>query len=79
MKKAKVRYRGPNHCRHTFASQMLTLAISKEWIATQLGHTGTKMIEQHYGKWIKEDAPPMARIISEKLKSDRQDQKLQEL
>lgn len=69
LKKAKVRYRGPNHCRHSFASQMLTLDISKEWIAVQLGHSGTKMIEQHYGKWIKEDAPPMAKIVSNLLKS----------
>lgn len=70
LRKAKVRYRGPNHCRHSFASQVLTLGISKEWLATQLGHKGTKMIDDHYGKWIPEDAPPMARIISKLLKND---------
>ena len=68
LRAAKVRFRGPNHCRHSFASQLLTLGVSKEWIAYQLGHSSTKMIEQHYGKWITEDAPPMAKMVSEMLK-----------
>lgn len=62
--KAKVRYRGPNHARHTYASQLLTAGAPKEWIATQMGHTSTKMIEERYGKWIREDAPGMAGLVS---------------
>lgn len=50
LKRAKVRYRGPSNCRHTFASQMLTIGMPKEWVAVQLGHTSTKMIDKHYGK-----------------------------
>lgn len=46
LKKAKVRYRGPKHCRHTFASQMLTAGIPKEWIANQMGHASTRTLEK---------------------------------
>jgi integrase len=63
--KAGVRYRGPNHARHTFASQLLSTGmISKDWIAQQMGHTSTKMLDDHYAKWIPEDAPPMANMIN---------------
>ncbi|MCV6612400.1 MAG: site-specific integrase [Amphritea sp.] len=63
--KAKVRYRGPNHARHTFASQLLSTGmISKDWIAQQMGHTSTKMLDDHYAKWIPEDAPPMAEMVN---------------
>ena len=62
---AKVRYRGPNHARHTFASQLLSTGmISKDWIAQQMGHTSTKMLDDHYAKWIPEDAPPMANMVN---------------
>ena len=67
LKKAKVRYRGPNNCRHTYCSQMLTIGMPKEWIANQMGHTSTAMIDKHYGKWINEDAPGMAAEASKKL------------
>ena len=61
---AKVRYRPPNHCRHTFASQMLTMGVPIEWLRAQLGHTSDKMIREHYAKWIKEDAPNLAALVS---------------
>ena len=67
LKKAKVRYRGPNNARHTFISQLLTAGIPKEWIIRQVGHTSTRMIDEHYGKWISEDAAGMAAFVSEKL------------
>ncbi len=64
--KAGVRYRGPNHARHTYASQLLsTGAISKDWIASQMGHVNTKMLDERYAKWIPEDAPPMASIVNQ--------------
>jgi integrase len=56
LKTAGVRYRGPNQCRHTFASQLLTSGgVNVEWVAEQMGHTSTAMIWRHYGKWIKDD------------------------
>lgn len=64
LKKAKVRYRGQNHARHTYISQLLTAGVPKEWIAGQAGHTSTKMIDEHYGKWISEETPKMAEFVS---------------
>ncbi|WP_406734713.1 site-specific integrase [Vibrio scophthalmi] len=61
---AKVKHRGSSQLRHTFASQALTAGISKEWIAGQMGHTSTKMIDDHYGRWIKADAPNCAKMMS---------------
>lgn len=58
LKKAKVKYRGINHGRHTFASQLLSSGqVPPEWIADQLGHSDTSMIYKHYGKLIASDAP----------------------
>ena len=68
LKRAGVRHRGPNHCRHTFASQMLTsCAVPIDWIAAQMGHTSTAMILRHYGKWINQDATDMTSIIEQRL------------
>jgi len=62
---SKVRYRGPNHARHTFASQLLSTGmISKDWIALQMNHSCTKMLDDHYAKWIPEDALPMADMVN---------------
>lgn len=67
LRKAKVRHRGPNQCRHTFASQLLSSYVPMEWIARQLGHSDTTMIKKHYGKWIPKDAKRQAGFISEML------------
>ena len=68
LKEAGVRYRSIGNTRHTYASQLLsTGSISKEWITKQMGHTSTKMIDQHYAKWISEDAPPMAKMANKAL------------
>ncbi|MCL1124479.1 site-specific integrase [Shewanella surugensis] len=64
-KKAGVRYRGPNQARHTFASQLLTRGVPKEWIANQMGHTSTKMIDDHYGTWMTDEAPAMGSMVSQ--------------
>jgi len=68
LKAAKVRHRGPNHSRHTFASQMLTSGVVPlDWIAEQMGHTSTAMIHQHYGKWIRNDAADMTALVERQL------------
>lgn len=67
LEKAGVTHRGVGQLRHTFASQSLTAGISKEWIARQMGHTSTKMIDLHYGDWIKADAPDYAKALSHHL------------
>lgn len=68
LKKAGVRQRGPNTCRHTFASQMLSSGIATpEWIADQLGHTSTAMVFKHYAKWINEDGPDVVGLLNQAL------------
>lgn len=53
---SSVRHRGPNQCRHTFASQMLSSgAVTVDWVANQLGHTSSQMVWKHYGRRIPED------------------------
>lgn len=64
-----VRYRGPNNCRHTYASQLLsTSVVPLDWIADQMGHTSTAMIWRHYGKWINQDGPDMIGLLENALR-----------
>jgi integrase len=62
LKSAGVEHRGVGQLRHTFASQCLTAGISKEWLAQQMGHNSTEMIDRHYGRWIQSDAPDYANV-----------------
>lgn len=69
LKDRGIRYRGPNNCRHTYASQMLsTGVVPLDWIADQMGHTSTAMIWRHYGKWINQDGPDMIGLLEHALK-----------
>lgn len=54
-KKADVRWRPINQCRHTFASQMLTAGKPPHEVARHMGHTGLTMLYRHYAKWIDGD------------------------
>lgn len=65
LRRAGVRHRGPNQCRHTFASQALSNYVPKEWLARQLGHTSTTMINKHYARWIPQDSRSMAGMVSQ--------------
>lgn len=67
---AGIRPRGPNQCRHTFASQALSKYVPLEWVARQLGHSDIQMLKEHYGAWIPDDAKPMAKIIGEMMGVD---------
>lgn len=68
LQKAGVRQRGPNTCRHTLASQMLSSGIATpEWIADQMEHTSTAMIFKHYAKWICEDGPDVVGRLNQTL------------
>jgi integrase len=57
LEKAKVRYRRPYQTRHTYASMMLSVGEPLAWVAAQLGHTDTKMVEERYGKFMPEAMP----------------------
>lgn len=67
LKKAEVQHRGVGQLRHTYASQNLTAGISKEWLASQMGHTGTHMIDKHYGRWMRADAPDYSNVAANHL------------
>lgn len=47
----EVRYRAMKQCRHTYASHMLSSGHNPLYVASQLGHTGTALLDV-YGKWI---------------------------
>ena len=36
---------------------MLSSGENPLWVAQQMGHSDTKMIFRHYGKWIPDDIP----------------------
>jgi len=67
LRQAGVKKRGPNQVRHTFASQSLVAGINMEWIRKQMGHTTTKMIIDHYGKWMDADAPDYSQNLGKAL------------
>lgn len=52
LKRAGVKYRGANQTRHTYASHLVSAGLPLSWVAKQMGHTGIKMIEKHYAKWM---------------------------
>lgn len=70
LKTAKVRYRGINQARHTFASQLLTRGVAERWIMRQMGHTSIKTFEQHYARWMDSEMPDMAATVSNLLAND---------
>jgi len=68
LKNAGIRYRPFKTIRHSYASQLLSTGmISKDWIAKQMGHSSTRMIDKHYAKWIVEDAPPIVEWANDAL------------
>ncbi|GGB58209.1 site-specific integrase [Shewanella inventionis] len=64
---AKVKHRGAGQLRHTFASQALTSGISKEWLARQMGHESTAMIDIHYARWMCADAPDFVNKVEQQF------------
>jgi integrase len=52
LKRARVKYRYPYQCRHTFASTMLSQGKNPMWVAAQMGHADWGMIRKTYGRWI---------------------------
>lgn len=67
LSKAKVRHRGPNQMRHTFASWLLTNSVPLEWIAPIMG-TSIEMLKNNYAVPVNEDRPNLGRVIGDMLK-----------
>jgi integrase len=64
---AKVRYRGPNQLRHTYASWMLSAGEQPMWVARQMGHKDWGMIRKVYGRWIPSVDPDAGSRAVEKI------------
>lgn len=51
LKKADVRYRPMKQTRHTYASHMLSSGFNPLYVAGQMGHSGTALLDT-YGTWV---------------------------
>ena len=51
LEKLGIRYRPPNHMRHTYATMMLMAKRTPAWCARQMGHS-VEMFYRIYTKWI---------------------------
>jgi integrase len=60
--------------RHTYISVALTLGCNQKWIAEQTG-TSIAMIQENYGKYIRDDGDALLRAYVETSKTDRIEEK----
>jgi integrase len=64
----KIRPRPFYNVRHTFISLALTIGCNQKWIAEQTG-TSIAMIQEHYGKYIRDDGDALLRAYVEQPKN----------
>ena len=69
----KVRPRPFYNTRHTFISIALTLGCNQKWIAEQTG-TSIAMIQEHYGRYIRDDGDLLLRAYLARPKSAKKKQ-----
>lgn len=62
---AGVRYRGPRHLRHTYASWQLSAGESILFVSRQLGHKDSSVTQKLYARWIP-DVDPQAGTRAER-------------
>jgi len=70
----KIRPRPFYHTRHTFISIALTVGCNQKWIAEQTG-TSIAMIQEHYGKYIRDDGDALLRAYVEGKEPEFTDEK----
>lgn len=58
---AGIRYRNPYQTRHSFASTLLSCGVPALYVAKQMGHRDTEMVNRHYGRWIEQGCKPDTR------------------
>ena len=74
MRVLEIRPRPFYNARHTYISVALTLRCNPKWIAEQTG-TSLAMIEQNYGKYIRDDGDAPLRAYVENPKTDQNEEK----
>ena len=52
LKRAGIRERNPYQTRHTFVTLALSAGEAIGWVSKQMGHSNTKMIIEHYYRFI---------------------------
>lgn len=67
LREAKISYRPAYQLRHTYASQMLMVGAEVGWLAPQMGHSDTSMLNKIYGKWISDERPDYIKELASKL------------
>ena len=70
----EIRPRPFYNARHTYISVALTLRCNPKWIA-ELTETSLAMIEQNYGKYIRDDGDAPLRAYVENPKTDQNEEK----
>ena len=65
LRKAGVRYRNPYQTRHTYASTLLSAGVNPLYVAKQMGHRNTEMINRHYGRWLEQGSDDETRLQSQ--------------
>jgi integrase len=68
----KIRSRPFRNTRHTFISVALTLGCNPKWIAEQTG-TSLMMIQQNYGRYIRDDGDALLRAYVQEQKREAVD------
>jgi hypothetical protein len=70
----KIRPRPFYNVRHTFISVALTIGCNQKWIAEQTG-TSIAMIQDHYGRYIRDDGDALLRAYVEQPKLEAIEEK----
>lgn len=66
--KAKIEALGFHELRHTYASGLVNAGVPLAYVAAQLGHADTSMVEKHYGHLSPSALADSIRKLSPKLK-----------
>lgn len=67
-KKAKIEALGFHELRHTYASGLVNAGVPLAYVAAQLGHVDTSMVEKHYGHLSQSALADSIRKLAPKLR-----------
>lgn len=67
IRRSGVRHRKSYQTRHTYACWMLSAGANPAFIATQMGHSSSKMVHDVYGAWMPENDQDQISLLNQKL------------